>query len=106
MPSIRVAVLLRAWLALTVGGMAWGGAGEQRWTQYWGQIHAIAIDRCGQHPGFCEGTLVKPRHNSRYVFGSLSRPCRLIVTPQHSGRCLVHIESLILPLYSPEGSSS
>ena len=47
-----------------------------------------------------------PRQNFRYVFGSLSRPYRLIVTPQNCRCCLFHIESLILPLYGPEGSSS
>ncbi len=46
------------------------------------------------------------RQNFRYVFGSLSRPYRLIVTPQNCRRCLFHIESLILLLYGPEGSSS
>jgi hypothetical protein len=57
-PSISAAVLLWAWMALAMGGVAWGGAGEQRWTQYWGQIHAITIARCGQRPGLCEGTMV------------------------------------------------
>jgi transcriptional regulator with AAA-type ATPase domain len=47
-----------------------------------------------------------PPQNFRYVFGSLSRPYRPIVAPQHCRRCLFHIESLILLLYSPEGSSS
>jgi hypothetical protein len=46
--------------------------------------------------------LANPRQNCRYVFGSLSRPYWLIVTPQHCRRCLFHIESLILPLYGPE----
>ena len=48
----------------------------------------------------------KPRQNFRYVFGSLSRPYRLIVTPQYCRRYPFRIESLILPLYGPEGSSS
>ena len=47
-----------------------------------------------------------PRQNFRYVFGSLSRPYRLIVTPESCRRCLFHIESLILPLYGPGGSSN
>ena len=44
MPSISVAVLLLAWMALAMGGVAWGSAGEQRWTQYWGQVKSITID--------------------------------------------------------------
>ena len=44
MPSIIVAVLLLAWMALAMGGVAWGGAWEQRWTQYWGQVKSITID--------------------------------------------------------------
>ena len=39
--------------------------------------------------------------NFRYVCGSLSRPYRLIVTPQKRRRCLFHIGRLILPLYGP-----
>jgi hypothetical protein len=46
------------------------------------------------------------RQNFRDVCGSLSRPYRLLVTPQNCRRCLFHIECLILPLYGPEGSSS
>ena len=66
MSSISVAVLLWAWMTLATVGVAWGGAGEQRWTQYWGQVQAITIDRCGQRPGFCEGTMVlTPRHGSK-----------------------------------------
>jgi hypothetical protein len=52
------------------------------------------------------GHQVSPRHNFRYVCGSLSRPYQLIVTPQYDRRGLFHIESLILPLDGPEGSSS
>jgi hypothetical protein len=66
-PSTRVAVLLWAWMALAMGGVAWGGAGEQRWTQYWGQIQSINIDRCGQQPGFCEGTMVLTPRRGREV---------------------------------------
>ena len=51
MQRVSIAVLLLAWMMLAMGGMAWGGAGEQRWTQYWGQIDSITIDRCGQRPG-------------------------------------------------------
>ena len=61
MRTIRAVVLLLAWMALTIGGVAQGGAGEQRWShlnQYWGQVQSITIDRCGQRPGLCEGTMV------------------------------------------------
>jgi hypothetical protein len=58
MQRVSIAMLLLAWMTLAMSGMAWGGAGEQRWTQYWGQIHSITIDRCGQRPGLCEGTMV------------------------------------------------
>ena len=67
MPRVRAAVLLLAWMARTLGGVAWGGAGEQRWTQYWGQVHSITIDRCGQRPGVCEGTLVLTPRRGREV---------------------------------------
>jgi hypothetical protein len=68
MPSISVAVLLLAWMALAMGGVAWGSAGEQRWTQYWGQVKSITIDRCGQRPGLCEGTMVlRPRRGREVI---------------------------------------
>jgi hypothetical protein len=67
MQSVRAAVLLLAWMALAMGGAAWGGAGEQRWTQYWGQVQSITIDRCGQRPGLCEGTLVLTPRRGREV---------------------------------------
>ena len=68
MPSIIVAVLLLAWMALAMGGVAWGRAGEQRWTQYWGQVKSITIDRCGQRPGLCEGTMVlRPRRGREVI---------------------------------------
>jgi hypothetical protein len=67
MPSISVAVLLWAWLALATVGVAWGGAGELRWTQYWGQVQSINIDRCGQRPGLCEGTMVLTPRRGREV---------------------------------------
>jgi hypothetical protein len=62
-----IAVLLLAWMTLAMGGMASGGAGEQRWTQYWGQIDSITIDRCGQRPGLCEGTMVLMLPHGRKV---------------------------------------
>jgi hypothetical protein len=58
MQRVSITMLLLAWMILAMGGIAWGGAGEQRWTQYWGQIDSITIDRCGQRPGLCEGTMV------------------------------------------------
>jgi hypothetical protein len=55
-------------MALAMGGVAWGRAGEQRWKQYWGQIQSIKIDRCGQQPGLCEGTIVlTPRRGSEVI---------------------------------------
>jgi integrase len=66
--------------------------------------HALA--RKSPHAAKEWGWQSNPRHNFRYVCGSLSRPYRLIVTPQNCRPCLFHIESLILPLYGPEGSSS
>jgi hypothetical protein len=68
MPRVRAAVLLLAWMALILGGVAQGAVGEQGWShlqQYWGQVRSITIDRCGQRPGLCEGTLVLTlRHGS------------------------------------------
>jgi hypothetical protein len=89
MPSIGVAVLLLVWMALAMGGVAWGGAGEQRWTQYWGQIQSITIDRCGQRPGLCEGALVLTPRRGREV--------RLAIRPGMwitRGDRLVHLEEL------------
>lgn len=89
MPRVRAAVLLLAWIALTRGGVAWGGAGEQRWTQYWGQIQSIRIDRCGQRPGLCEGTMVlMRRHGSKVILAI--RPGMWITR----GDRLVHLEEL------------
>jgi hypothetical protein len=85
MQRVSIAVLLLAWMTLAMGGMVWGGAGEQRWTQYWGQVQSITIDRCGQRPGFCEGTLVLTlRHGSKV---------RLAVRP---GMWLTRGERLVL----------
>jgi hypothetical protein len=68
MPRVRAAVLLLSWMALTLGGVAQGAAGEQGWSrlqQYWGQVQSIRVDKCGQRPGLCEGTLVLTlRHGS------------------------------------------
>jgi hypothetical protein len=89
MPSIRVAVLLLAWMALARGEMTWGGAGEQRWTQYWGQIQSIMINRCGRQPGLCEGTLVLTLRRGREVSLAI-RPGMWITR----GDRLVHLEEL------------
>jgi len=70
MPRVRAAVLLLAWMALTLGGVARGAVGEQgrsRLQQHWGQVQPITIDRCGQRPGLCEGTLVLTARRGREV---------------------------------------
>jgi hypothetical protein len=70
MQSVRAAVLLLAWMALTLGGVARGAVGEQGWShlqQYWGQVQSITIDRCGQRPGLCEGTMVLTPRRDREV---------------------------------------
>jgi hypothetical protein len=68
MPRVRAAVLLLAWMALALGGVAQGAVGEQGWShlhQYWGQVQSIRVDKCGQRPGFCEGAIVlTPRRGS------------------------------------------
>jgi hypothetical protein len=88
-PSISVAVLLLAWMTLAMGAMAWGGAGEQRWRQYWGQVHSITIDRCGQRPGSCEGTIVLTPRRGREVSLAI-RPGMWL----KRGDRLVHLEEL------------
>lgn len=87
--EVFVAVLLWAWMALAMGGVAWVGAGEQRWTQYWGQIQSITIDRCGQRPGLCEGTLVLTLRRGREVSLAI-RPGMWITREDR----LVHLEEL------------
>jgi hypothetical protein len=54
MPRVRAAVLLLAWMALTLDTVAQGAAGEQGWShlqEYWGQVQSISVDKCGQRPG-------------------------------------------------------
>ena len=92
MQSVRAAVLLLAWIALALGSMAQGAAGEQGWShlqQYWGQVQSIRVDKCGQRPGLCEGTMVLTlRHGSKV---SLSiRPGMWL----KRGDCLVLLEEL------------
>jgi hypothetical protein len=69
MQSVRAAVLLLAWIALALGSMAQGASADQGWShlqQYWGQVQSISVDKCGQRPGLCEGTLVLTlRHGSK-----------------------------------------
>jgi hypothetical protein len=71
MQSVRAAVLLLAWIALALGGVAQGAAGEQGWSrlqQYWGQVQSISVDKCGQRPGLCEGMIVLTlRHGSKVI---------------------------------------
>jgi hypothetical protein len=61
MPRVRAAVLLLAWMALTLGSVAQGAVGEQGWSHlqpYWGQVQSISVDKCGQRPGLCDGTMM------------------------------------------------
>src|SRR2546430_7130688 len=71
MPRVRAAVRLLAWIALTLGSVAQGAAGEQGWShlqQYWGQVQSIKVDKCGQRPGLCAGTMVlTPGHGSKVI---------------------------------------
>jgi hypothetical protein len=92
MQSVRAAVLLLAWMAFTLGGVARGAVGEQGWShlqQYWGQVQSITIDRCGQRPGLCEGTLVLTLRQGRKVSLAI-RPGMWI----KRGDRLVHLEEL------------
>ena len=99
MPSISLTVLLLAWMALAMGGVAWGGAGEQRWTQYWGQVQSINIDRCGQQPGFCEGTMVlTPRHGGEVILAMrpgmwLKRGDRLVLLEELQVGDQIHVQA-------------
>jgi hypothetical protein len=91
MPRVRAAVLL-AWIALALGSVAQGAAGEQGWShlqQYWGQVQSITIDRCGQRSGLCEGTMVLTLRGGREV--------RLAIRPGmwlKRGDRLAHLEEL------------
>src|SRR6266516_7098785 len=70
MQSVRAAVLLLAWIALALGSVAQGAAEEQGWShlqQYWGQVQSIRVDKCGQRPGLCEGTMVLTRQHGSKV---------------------------------------
>ena len=90
MPRVRAAVLLLSWMALTLGGVAQGAAGEQGWSriqQYWGQVQSISVDKCGQRPGLCEGTMVLTRQHGSQVTLSI-RPGMWLTR----GDRLVHLE--------------
>ena len=70
MQRVRVTVLLLAWMALALGSVAQGAAVEQGWSrlqQYWGQVQSIRVDKCGQRPGLCEGTMVLTLRHGRKV---------------------------------------
>ena len=92
MPRVRAAVLLLSWMALTLGGVAQGAAGEQGWSrlqQYWGQVQSIRVDKCGQRPGLCAGTIVLTPGHGREVILSI-RPGMWIKRGAH----LVLLEEL------------
>jgi len=92
MQSVRAAVLLLAWMALALGSVAQGAAEEQGWShlqQYWGQVQSITIDRCGQRPGLCEGTMVLRLRQGSQVRLSI-RPGMWLTR----GDRLVHLEEL------------
>ena len=54
MPRVRAAVLLLAWMALAMGGVARGAAGEQGWTQYWGQVQSIRSTSVANDRGYAK----------------------------------------------------
>jgi hypothetical protein len=61
MKCINAVVLLLLCMALVVGLVSLGVAGEQRQTpvkEYEGQVKSIRIDKCGLQPGTCEGSIV------------------------------------------------
>jgi hypothetical protein len=93
MQTVRAAVLLLAWLALTLGSVAQGAAEEQGWShlqQYWGTVQSIRVDKCGQRPGLCEGAIVLTlRHGSKAILSI--RPGMWIKRGDH----LVRLEELM-----------
>jgi hypothetical protein len=61
MSNGKPVVLLLAWIGLGIGVAALGGAGEPKTAllkQYWGQVTAVRIDKCGKRPGLCEGVII------------------------------------------------
>ena len=99
MQRVGITVLLLVWMTPAMGGMVWGGAGEQRWTQYWGQIDSITIDRCGQHPGLREGTMVLTlRHGSKVSLAIrpgmwLKRGDRLVLLEELRAGDQIHVQA-------------
>jgi hypothetical protein len=102
MQSVRAAVLLLAWMALAIGGVAQGEAGEPRWShlnQYWGQVKSVKIDRCGQRPGLCEGTMVLTSRQGSEVILSIrpgmwiKRGDRLVVIEELRAGDEIHVQA-------------
>ena len=68
MPSFKAMALLVAWLPLAIGVASLVSAGEQRpvlLKQYWGQITSVTVDRCGNRPGLCAGTIILTQRDGR-----------------------------------------
>jgi hypothetical protein len=61
MQRINAVVGLLLCMAITVGVVSWGVAGESKAAPvklYEGQVKSIKIDKCGLQPGSCEGSIV------------------------------------------------
>jgi hypothetical protein len=57
----KAVVLLLTWIGLALGVAATTSAGEQKTAllkQYWGQVSAVKINKCGKRPGLCEGVII------------------------------------------------
>ena len=102
MQSVRAAVLLLAWIALALGSVAQGAAGEQGWShlqQYWGQVQSIKVDKCGQRLGLCEGTIVlTPGHGSKVILSIrpgmwLKRGDRLVLLEELRVGDQIHVQA-------------
>jgi hypothetical protein len=102
MQSVRAAVLLLAWIALALGSVAQGAAGEQGWShlqQYWGQVQSISVDKCDQRPGLCEGTMVLTRqHGSKVTLSIrpgmwLKRGDRLVLLDELRVGDQIHVQA-------------
>ena len=102
MQRVRASVLLLAWMALAPGSMAQGAAVEQEWSrlqQYWGQVQAIRVDKCGQRPGLCEGTIVLTlRHGGRVILSMrpgmwIKRGDHLVILEELRAGDEVHVQA-------------
>jgi hypothetical protein len=102
MQSVRVAVLLLAWVAVALGGAVRGAAAEQGWSrlqQYWGQVQSIRVDKCGQRPGLCEGTLILTlRHGSKVILSMrpgmwIKRGDRLVLLEELRAGDEIHVQA-------------